>query len=310
MATDISERVVQAFFGTFGKRLRPIQEATFAQLEAGRDGLIVAPTGSGKTEAALAPVAQRLYGGASGQLRALIITPRQALGGDLYARMAGAFAALSLRLDVATGDKNTQSVAHPSDILIRTPEGLDSTLVRNPMALISVQEVVIDEIHTFLQDPRGTQLVGLLERLSTIAPGFRRLGVSATVPDSSAPERVGLLDDPIKIHASHDEGKLDLQWFDWHGEYSIAGERFLKFLRGCGVKKAIGFARSKAKVETLAKMLNQGYVRDRVFVHHSGISRSSRSHTEQMLRGLPSALVVATTTLEVGIDIGSVDTCI
>lgn len=173
-----------------------------------------------------------------------------------------------------------------------------------------MEVVVIDEIHTFLEDARGTQLMGLLERLSTISDGFSKLGVSATIQDPSAPERAGLLRKPVRIHEASDRGNLAVSWFDWQGSPDADAKRFILFLREQRVKKAIGFAGSRAKVELLAHKLNTGYMQNKIFIHHAGISQSARRNTEQMLRNLPVALVVATTTLEVGIDIGSVDTCV
>jgi ATP-dependent Lhr-like helicase len=299
---------MRAFFGAFGLRLRPIQQEAFATLEPGRDALIMAPTGSGKTEAALAPVAELLQG-SRGRLRALVLSPRQALASDLHTRLSETFAKLGLRLDVATGDKNTCSATKPPDLLIRTPEGLDSMLVRQETALAAVQVVVIDEIHTFLDDARGTQLVGLLQRLATVSPGFYRLGVSATLQDPSAPERAGLVRQPVMVREASDRGTLAVSWFDWHQSGNDA-KRFIQFLREQRVRKAIGFAGSRAKVELLAHTLNTGYLQNKIFVHHAGISQSVRRNTEQMLRNLPVAFVVATTTLEVGIDIGGVDTCV
>lgn len=311
-AGTISRQVHRAFFARYGGRLRPIQERAFDLLQDARDGLVMAQTGSGKTEAVLVPVAQRLISAEppdQRQLRALVISPARALASDLHRRMAPIFAELGLRMDVATSDRRTLGKT-PTDILIRTPEGLDSDLCHRAAWLSGVEDVVIDELHKFLEDARGTQLAGLLAQLSAIAPTHRRLAISATVPDVEAPARARLLRDPIIVEDPAESGSLDVIFHDWVGNTEQAAESFVRNLGEKGIRKAIGFVGRKARAETLAHLLNRGFLRGKCFPHHADLSSSDRRRIEEQLRHLPVALVVATTTLEVGIDIGSIDTCI
>ena len=306
-------RVRRAFFARFGGKLRPLQTLAFETFEANRDGLVTAPTGMGKTEAVFVPLAERLLArprDQQGQLGALIISPTRALATDLHKRMSPIFEQLGLRLDVATGDKNTVSKSQPSDALIRTPEGLDSTLVRKPSELRFLLDVVIDEIHTFLDNPRGTQLVGLLHRLTALSPQHRRLGISATLPNPQIVEDVGLLRANFVSVSVEDDASIDFVQHHWVGEEAVGVPGFLQFLKNTGVKKSIGFVRSRKRAEQVTHWMNQGFLRANVFVHHGSLSPKHRRETEEQLRTRRIALIIATKTLEVGIDIGDVDTCI
>ena len=311
---EVPQRVIRAFFGRYGSKTRPLQDTTFREIRDDRDLLVMAPTGSGKTEAVFVPVACRLLTESrqlEGEIGALVLSPTRALAGDLHTRMAPIFESLGLRLDVATGDRNTRSRRVTSDVLIRTPEGLDSTLCRQPETLRAVRDVVIDEIHLFLSDPRGTQLVGLLRRLSRIAPEHRRLAVSATIPNPAQPERIRLLrSEPVTVSV-RDEGSIEFLPHRWRGKSAPDGaDAFLSFLKDSRCRKMLGFVRSRARGEEMVAALNRGYLRGRCRVHHAGTSVTLRRETERFLRESPVGLVVATSTLEVGIDTGDVDTCI
>lgn len=310
--SDISRAVRLAFFGKFGGRLRPFQAVAFREIDFSTDALVVAETGSGKTEAVLAPVAQRVVdmkkGGGTGLL-ALVVSPTRALARDLHRRMAGAFDRLGIRLDVATSDYRSIG-RKSSDVLIRTPEGLENDLIKNPSRVANVGVMVIDELHKFLDNPRGTQLCGELARLSDISPGHIRLGLSATIQDPSLPARSGILRNPKIVSDPSATCQTELIYFDWLEEDREAAGRLVKELKKLGVKKVIGFAKRKVDVETYSHLLNQGYMKGKSFPHHANMSSADRKRIEEHLRTLPCAFVVSTTTLEVGIDIGDIDTCI
>ena len=245
--TDISREVQRAFFGRFGGKLRPVQALAFEELRDHCDALVMAQTGSGKTEAVLAPVAWRLVlskqAGQTG-LRAILLSPTRALATDLHRRVAGSFATLGLRMDVATSDYRSIGKT-PTDILIRTPEGLEGDLFKNPEQMRGIRDVVIDELHKFLDSPRGTQLCGELARLSSIAPEHRRLGISATVEDTSVPGRCGILRSPLIIRDPTETGQTEVVFFDWLEEDTVAAKRLIRQLRALGVRKAIGFVKRR-----------------------------------------------------------------
>ena len=301
---EISTPVRRVFFGRFGGRLTPIQEIVFQAFDGNRDLLVMAGTGSGKTEAVLAPLAQTFSNAPrvapSSGTRALVVSPTRSLASDLYERMASRFADLGLRLDVKTSDRSTVG-SKPSDVLIRTPEGIDGALCRRPDQFSEIGFVVIDELHKFLDGPRGSQLVGLFARIGRICPHHRRVGISATVADPTSPDRGKLLRDPAILEDPDERGTIELLFHQWLGKPELASSRFVAELRQLGVRKAIGFAGRKARVEELTQLLDRDYFRGRCFAHHADLSTSERRRTEEQLRQLPVGLVVATTTLEVGI---------
>lgn len=311
MAIDIPEHVRRAFFGRFGGRLRPVQQTALKVVESGRDCLIASATGSGKTEAAFVPVAMSILEqmGERRGIGAVVISPTRALASDLFSRLSPVLESLGIRLDVATGDKDSRRPGKATDILIRTPEGLDATLCRHPDDLKEVVDVVIDEVHVFLGSPRGTQLTGLLYRLQTVGRQHRRFGLSATLPDITLPHRARILRDPLIVTEAGNSG-MDVIQYRWIGNGARGVDPFLTMLRSHGCRKAIGFARTKARVENLCHILDTGFLRGRCLVHHGSTSSAIRRETETRLRNMQVGLVIATNTLEVGIDVGDVDTCI
>ena len=166
----------------------PPQVAAIPRIVAGEDVLVIAPTGSGKTEAALLPVLDRLAAAQRQGIGLLYVTPLRALNRDMRGRLERLCGALGLRVDIRHGDtpqkdRRRQS-AKPPDVLITTPETLQAILPGKVMRrnLRDVRHVIVDEIHQLVQDRRGTQLAVALERLREATPeGFQRIGLSATV---------------------------------------------------------------------------------------------------------------------------------
>jgi ATP-dependent Lhr-like helicase len=150
----------------------------------GGDVLILAGTGSGKTEAVLAPLAQRWLPAMrrEGGCTILYVTPTRALANDLLRRIEPPMEALGLRVGVRHGERNDLSRARKPDLLITTPESLDVLLTGRDAALQSVRGVVLDEIHLLYNTQRGFQLGVLLKRLDAFTGTVCQVvGLSATV---------------------------------------------------------------------------------------------------------------------------------
>lgn len=173
----------------------PPQERAIPNILAGRNVLVVAPTGSGKTEAALFPVLDRLANTERRGIRCLYVTPLRALNRDMERRLVAMAAGLGLTAQVRHGDTPTKDrrkqSTKPPDVLITTPETLQAILPGKAMRnhLRHVRFVVVDEVHQIARDRRGVQLTVGLERLEEIAPGFQRIGLSATVGEPEAMAR-------------------------------------------------------------------------------------------------------------------------
>ncbi|HYY48748.1 MAG TPA: DEAD/DEAH box helicase, partial [Thermoplasmata archaeon] len=170
------------------KHLNEMQTRAISRILAGSNVLIVAPTGSGKTEAALLPVLEAMSSEERSGIRSLYVTPLRALNRDMIGRVQSLVASSGLTAAVRHGDTpasdRRKQAAAPPDILITTPETLQAILPGKVMQrhLKSVRHVIIDEVHQFAKDRRGVQLAVALSRLRKVAGRpFQRIGLSATV---------------------------------------------------------------------------------------------------------------------------------
>ena len=171
-----------------------IQEPTPPQVEAspmiarGENVLVIAPTGSGKTEAAMLPLLSTLVRQGHGDgISIIYITPLRALNRDMLRRLEMWCSRLSLTIDVRHGDtpqaQRQRQSRKPPDVLVTTPETLQAVLpgVRMRSNLATVKAVVVDELHNLVESKRGVQLTVGLERLRKVAGDFQLVGLSATV---------------------------------------------------------------------------------------------------------------------------------
>ncbi|WP_054850264.1 DEAD/DEAH box helicase [Vulcanisaeta sp. JCM 14467] len=181
-------RLVEVIRGFGYLEPTPIQEKAIPIVLTGANTLITAPTGSGKTEAAMLPIMSKiLTEGMTGGIKAIYITPARALNRDVNIRLREIANKLGITTAVRHGDtpesERRRQVKEPPTILITTPETLQVILVMKSMrkALRNIRWVVIDELHELMNDERGTQLTIALERLVNIAGEYQRIGLSATI---------------------------------------------------------------------------------------------------------------------------------
>ncbi len=316
------------------------QEAGWPAIATGADTLIAAPTGSGKTLAAFLWSLDRLLGAAAaGTLEdhtsVVYVSPLKALGNDvqknlrqplheLQALTAAAGAPLpELRVMVRSGDtpahERQAMTRRPPHVLITTPESLYILLTaeRSRRFLARAGTVIVDEIHAVAQDKRGTHLALSLERLDALAGRpLQRIGLSAT---QRPVEEVGRLlvgaarPLPTIVDVGH-RRMLDLsiwvpdlplgpiatheQWAELYQH--IAG------LSGAH-RTTIVFVHTRRLVERVAHALEERLGAGRVAAHHGSMARRARLEAEERLKAGEVPLVVATASLELGIDVGSVD---
>jgi len=305
---SLSLDVGQAFYGSFPGVL-PAQQLAIAPIGRGDDALILSGTGSGKTEAAVAPLVDRYRDVArrSTGCCLLYVTPTRALANDLLRRLQPPLERLGLTIGIRHGDHNDLSRRRKPHLLITTPESLDLLLTRRTRALADVHAVVLDEVHLTYNSQRGFQLAVLLERLEGFAGRpLQMVGLSATVADPAdiwaffrpGREAVTVRDQrvkPLDYHLRHLTGAAELI------------ELVTRAASAARVKILL-FANSRKECDRLgAELRGQTRLGDHVFVHHSSLDRETRLAVERAFQELPSALCIATSTLELGIDIGDVD---
>ena len=300
-----------AFFGRFG-RLTPIQGQAVPPIAGGQSVLVVAPTASGKTEAVVAPLLERVYDHGRGALSVLLISPTRALSNDLRRRLHNPVIRCGLNIDVKTGDASSFNDEAPPELLVTTPESLDSMLCRRPKSLRQVQAVMIDELHLIGSSPRGDQLRALLSRLDKVSAHgpTQRVAASATIPDMEGLAARFLGPSAVSIEAHTDAGaqrRIEAEL--------VAASTIEEAVAAIGAlygaaprRKLLVFANTRAQVEELTGALSAiERLRGRVYAHHGSLARGERLRVERAFQESPTAICVATLTLEIGVDIGGVD---
>ncbi|MCB9727387.1 MAG: DEAD/DEAH box helicase [Deltaproteobacteria bacterium] len=321
---ELLPRTWHAFFGRFG-RLTEIQRLAAAPLLTGDDCLLCAPTASGKTEAATAPLLERILASrpasvrfddpANAPLSLLIVSPTRALANDLLRRLSGPVARARTTLDLKTGDSPEFNDETPPTLLITTPESLDSMLARRPKALCEVRAVLCDELHLLDASARGDQLRCLLARLDRVTAGrsvspsrVQRAAASATVADPQRLARRTLGDDARVLQAVGARVRaVEVTLRDAERIEDAARAIAEVWLAGEAAKLLV-FTNVRAQVEELAALLSATpRMAGHVYAHHGSLARGERLRVERAFLDAPRAVCVATMTLELGIDIGDVD---
>lgn len=316
-------------------RLRDIQvQAAGAILEGDQDVLIAAATAAGKTEAAFLPVLTRIATRTEPGLAVLYVSPLKALINDQHRRLDQLCERMEIPLVRWHGDApsaaKSRIMARPNGIALITPESIEALFIRKAAdarrMFCNLDAIVIDELHAFLSGPRGLHLASLLKRIDAVATSrARRIGLSATI---GAPETAAAWlcpDRPASVCVLRpDAGGLDLQ-LQIRGYREPSGgsradaepsasalarisDHLLGTLRGAN---NLVFGGSRQTVEIVADRLrlesDRVGVPNEFFPHHGNLSKELREELETRLQNgdLPTT-AVCTSTLELGIDIGSV----
>lgn len=297
------------------RELRELQEQSIIPIQAGDHCLLLAPTAGGKTEAATFPILSRICGENWSGLSVLYVCPLKALLNNIHERLEGYCRMVGRRCDLWHGDigpsQRNRIKSDPPDILLTTPESLEVMLISTKEdgrdMLRGVRTVIIDEIHAFAGDDRGWHLLALLERIGRLAGReIQRVGLSATVGN---PEEL------LTWLAGHCEGgrqvvqpsapgataRTDVQ-LDYVGTLQNAALVISRLYRG---EKRLVFCDSRSRVEELGNELRQLGVS--VFLSHSSLSAEERRTSEKAFSEAQDCVIVSTSTLELGIDVGDLD---
>lgn len=294
--------------------LREVQEACIEPILAGHNIIVQAQTAGGKTEAAFFPLISRMLTEHWQPLSILYLSPLKALINNQESRLKGYFQlvghdAAPWHGDVSDGDKK-RIRANPPSCLLTTPESLEGMLIGTSTDKVrmfaNLKAVVIDEVHAFAGDDRGWHLLSVLSRLSVLADRpLQRIGLSATVgnPQDLADWLNVGHDAPHPVIRSSATSSVtpDVQ-LDYVGSSANAAKVISLLHRG---EKRLVFTDSRAKAEEIGGLLQGLDVR--TFVTHSSLSKDVRIQAEQAFAEEKNCVIVATSALELGIDIGDLD---
>jgi ATP-dependent helicase Lhr and Lhr-like helicase len=307
-----------------------IQRLALPILHSNSDALLISPTGTGKTEAALLPLLSRQLKDPSPPISTIYVTPLRALNRDLAQRLVALGEEVGVRVGVRHGDttagERLRQSRKPPDLLLTTPETLQILLVgvRLREGLRGVRTVVVDELHELAPSDRGAQLALTLERLDEfVGRRIRRIGLSATVGNpeevarflSPAPREVEVrvaqqrrrivIDAEIPpVHSPEIDPVLraELKADDVLFGGLLAVERAIR-----AHKTTLVFVNTRPTAEGLAARLQRLAPDLPVAVHHGSLSREVREEAEEAFRAGRLRGLVATSSLELGIDVGGVD---
>ncbi len=333
--------VVDWFRNRFGQPTL-VQERGWRAVASGRDVLLVAPTGSGKTLAAFLWSLNELLraDGLPDETRVLYVSPLRALGHDIHHNLQEPLREIQqraeqlgyrlppVRVAVRTGDtpprERERMKRTPPHVLITTPESLYLLLTapRTRALLGTVRTVVVDELHALAQDKRGAHLSLSLERLERLTRSRpQRVGLSATA--CPVEELAGLLVGAHRVAGGKpDCAVVDAGWRrDWDlrvwvpeqllgpvATHEVWAEVYDRIAELAGQHRTtLVFVSTRRLAERVAHRLTLRLGEGRVATHHGSLARPLRQETEQRLKSGDLQVVVATASLELGIDIGSVD---
>jgi ATP-dependent helicase Lhr and Lhr-like helicase len=296
------------------RMLRPLQEQSIEPILSGQHAILLAPTAGGKTEAAIFPVLSRMLSENWSGLSVLYLCPIRALLNNLHTRLShysnlvGRDCAI-WHGDIGRTDKR-QFVRQVTDCLLTTPESLEVMLISKQLDRQSLfkdlRVVIVDEIHSFAGDDRGWHLLAILERLTKIAGReLQRIGLSATVGNpggllhwlSGHCQGSGVVVEP----EGKATGDSDVQ-IDFVGSVENAALVISRLHRG---EKRLVFTDSRSQAEQVSARLRKLGVN--TFVSHSSLSAEERRQAEEAFSAGSDCVIVATSTLELGVDVGDLD---
>jgi len=294
------------------KDLTSIQKATILQFREEKDILIIAPTASGKTESVLIPVFDNILKNGLEPMSMLYVSPLKALINDMHQRIEFWCDQFDLSVMKWHGDvpspNKVSFIKKPTDILLITPESLEVILMNKSIEtknaiFKNLRYVVIDEIHYFAGSDRGIQLNSIINsRIKTYSDNnASNIGLSATVGN---PETVlNWLTSNENAEIITDKSERKFQYKVIYGD----DPQILKIISKYLDKKLLFFVHSRKEAEKYHNLFKKHLKIKNLFIHHSSIHKDSREESEKKFKQFNNGLMISTSTLELGIDIGNID---
>lgn len=327
--SSLIEEIIDRLFDI--KQLTKTQRTAIEMISKGYNVLLIAPTGSGKTEAAILPVFEKLRKEKNKKdigVRALYITPLRALNRDIFQRIVKIGNALGISVEIRHGDtslyQRRKQTLSPPDVLITTPETFQILLVapRFRHYFKKLKFIIVDELHELADNKRGIQLSVGLKRLESFIneQSPQKIGLSATIKNAKEISKLLVGAEPCKIIKSTETRNISVsidapnpQKKEYpKREYSnntsslLFNEILLKVLKYINENEGvIVFTNTRVTAEILSANLMK--LTERISVHHSSLSKEVRIESESAFKARDIKSIVCTSSLELGIDIGHVD---
>ena len=304
--------------------LSSIQRLSMKDLVSGHDRVLVSPTGSGKTEAAILPLASRFMNEGWEGLSMLYITPLRALNRDIDRRLGEMLEPLGISVGLRHGDtsqkERTKQSKNPPNLLITTPETAQIMLLGSRLRrhLSGLNAVILDEVHDLASSERGAQLLVGLERIAEYCPdSFQRIGLSATVgnPNETAKwlskDAIPIIgpsprSTQVVVHREAPTPSDEAESVVWASSpHSVAAHR--RLAKSLSEEyPALVFVNSRNAAESVSQRLRSLNENILLGVHHGSLAAETRKKMEDGLRNGELNAIVCTSSLELGIDIGSI----
>ena len=300
------------------------QRKAIPPLSAGNDGLVIAPTGTGKTETAMLPVLDAIESTERFGISVLYVTPLRALNRDMRDRLEWWGKQLDIDIDVRHGDttqyQRGKQAKDPPDVLVTTPETLQAMLTGEKLrkALFDVSHVVVDEVHELAASKRGAQLTIGLERLRELAGPFQRIGLSATVGDPAEVGKFLTGDRGCELIEVDVGSRLDVRVREprvREEDERLAGElasdpdlaSHVRAIRNLVAENesTLIFVNTRQTAEALGSRCNALDLP--IGVHHGSLSKETRIEVEDAFKAGELDGLLCTSSMELGIDVGRVD---
>ncbi|OGI14858.1 hypothetical protein A3K63_04005 [Candidatus Micrarchaeota archaeon RBG_16_49_10] len=303
-----------------------IQEKSIAPILKGENILLISPTGSGKTLATMLPIFDLWVKEKPKPISILYITPLKSLNRNLFEGMIWWGREIGMEISVRHGDttqyERKKQADFPDDMLIVTPETLQAIMTGKKLKehLRNVKRVIVDEVHSMVESKRGTQLSIGLERLRNLSGDFQLISLSATI---GSPEYIANFISggrKMRIIDAFDEKAMDIRVISpkiTKEDHEISEKIFTPLEVSARLRtthelikantSTLVFSNTRDFAEILTSRLRQVYPQTPIANHHSSLSKNVRVETEEKFKNQEYKAIVCTSSLELGIDIGSID---